>query len=129
VNTNLRERDAVSGKQAPLQASSAIEQILTRSQSGRDIVQDYVPLSDSLEWQLGQAYLKDRGSAAFTADANPVPYVVNNSGELSCNAAEVFFESLEARGEGREEEDIYVLELGIGVGLFARFFLDRFRDL
>src|SRR5258708_7070023 len=102
MSTNVRERDAVSAKNPPLQPPSAIEQILARSQSSRDIVQDYVPLSDSLEWQLGQTYLKDRGSAAFTADANPVPYVVNNSGELSCNAAEVFYQSLEARGEGRE---------------------------
>ena len=26
-------------------------------------------------------------------------------------------------------DEIFVLELGIGVGLFARFFLDRFREL
>jgi len=129
VSTNLRETDAVSGKQGSVQQPSAIEQILARSQSGRDMVQDFVPLAESLEWELGQEYLKERGSAAFTADANPVPYVVNNSGELSSNAAEVLFEGLEARGEGREGEDIYVLELGIGVGLLARFFLDHFRDL
>jgi hypothetical protein len=30
---------------------------------------------------------------------------------------------------GQLEDDIYVLELGIGVGLFARYFFDRFREL
>jgi len=104
VSTNLRETDAVSGKQGSVQQPSAIEQILARSQSGRDMVQDFVPLAESLEWELGQEYLKERGSAAFTADANPVPYVVNNSGELSSNAAEVLYEGLEARGQGREGE-------------------------
>jgi len=129
VTTILRETEAVSVKKAPVQQSSAVERILARAQSGRDIIQDFAPLPESIEWQLGQTYLRDRGSAAFTADANPVPYVVNNSGELSWNAAEVLFKGLEARGEGREGEEIYVLELGIGVGLFARFFLDHFRDL
>src|SRR5205085_3145384 len=31
--------------------------------------------------------------------------------------------------EGTLEDDIFVLELGIGVGLFARYFLDAFREL
>jgi len=132
VSRNLREADAVSGKRASVQHPSAIDQILSRTQSGREMVQDFVPLAESLEWELGQQYLKERGSAAFTADANPVPYVVNNSGELSSNAAEVLFESLERSAvsdQWSEKDDIYVLELGIGVGLFARFFLDHFRDL
>jgi len=129
MSTVVHQRDTVSDKKPLLQQPSAIQQILARTQSERDIIQDFAPLAQSIEWQLGQTYLRDRGSAAFTADANPVPYVVNNSGELSWNAAEVLFEGLEAKGEGREPDEIYVLELGIGVGLFARFFLDRFRDL
>jgi tetratricopeptide (TPR) repeat protein len=49
---------------------------------------------------------------------------------LSRNAAEIFFASLvEAEKAGALEEDIFVLELGIGVGLFARFFLDHFKEL
>jgi hypothetical protein len=65
--------------------------------------------------------LRQRGNKAFLSDASPVPFVVNNDGALSVNAAEVFFASLVAAGEqGELEDEIYVLELGIGVGLFAR---------
>src|SRR5262245_58762994 len=106
------------------------EQILVNAQSSRSVIQDFVPLADSLEWELGQQYLKERGNKAFISDASPVPYVINNSGELSRNAAEVFFANLvEAEKAGELEDDIFVLELGIGVGLFARFFLDQFEQL
>ena len=71
-----------------------------------------------------------RSNKAFISDASPVPFVINNDGTLSRNAAEVFYASLlEADAAGTLERDIHVLELGIGVGLFARFFLDHFRDL
>jgi tetratricopeptide (TPR) repeat protein len=106
------------------------EHILTNAQDSRQVVQDFVPLADSLEWELGQEYLRERGNKAFISDASPVPFVVNNDGNLSRNAAEVFFTSLvEADKAGTLEPDIHVLELGIGVGLFARFFLDHFQDL
>jgi tetratricopeptide (TPR) repeat protein len=83
-----------------------------------------------MEWELGQQYLKDRGNKAFISDASPVPFVVNNDSNLSRNAAEVFFASLlEADKAGTLEPGIHVLELGIGVGLFARFFLDHFQSL
>lgn len=110
---------------------SPAKAVLAHAQSGREVVQDFCPLADSLEWQLGQQYLRDRGNKAFISDASPVPFVVNNDGTLSRNAAEVFFGSLQAAEEAGTltEPDIFVLELGIGVGLFARYFLDNFRDL
>jgi tetratricopeptide (TPR) repeat protein len=104
--------------------------VLAHAQASRDVVQEFVPLADSLEWELGQQYLRERGNKAFISDASPVPFVINNDGSLSRNAAELFFVSLaEAEKAGPLEVDIFVLELGIGVGLFARFFLDCFRDL
>jgi tetratricopeptide (TPR) repeat protein len=104
--------------------------ILARSQSTRDVIQDFVPLAESLEWELGQQYLRERGSKAFTSDFSPVPFVINNDGALSKKAAEVLFASLsEAERSTPLESEIYVLELGIGVGLFARYFLDTFREL
>lgn len=110
--------------------SSLPEQILIAAQSGREVIQDFVPLAESLEWELGQQYLRERGNKAFISDASPVPFVINNDGTLSRNAAELFFASLaEADAEGTLEPDIFVLELGIGVGLFARFFLDSFQEL
>jgi tetratricopeptide (TPR) repeat protein len=109
---------------------STAESILAKAQSSRAVIQDFVPLADSLEWNLGQEYLRQRGNKAFLSDATPVPFIVNNDGTLSRNAAEVFFASLlDAEERGPLEKDLFVLELGIGVGLFARFFLDAFRDL
>jgi len=114
----------------PIDLKSAAEAILAKAQSSRAVIQDFVPLADSLEWQLGQEYLRQRGNKAFLSDASPVPFVINNDGTLSRNAAEVFFASLlDAEEKGPLEDDIFVLELGIGVGLFARYFLDAFRDL
>jgi tetratricopeptide (TPR) repeat protein len=109
---------------------SAAEAILAKAQSSRPVIQDFVPLAESLEWNLGQEYLRQRGNKAFLSDASPVPFVINNDGTLSRNAAEVFFASLlDAEEKGPLEDDLFVLELGIGVGLFARYFLDSFREL
>jgi tetratricopeptide (TPR) repeat protein len=111
-------------------AKSAAEAILAKAQGSRAVIQDFVPLAESLEWNLGQEYLRQRGNKAFLSDASPVPFVINNDGSLSQNAAEVFFASLlDAEEKGPLEEEIFVLELGIGVGLFARYFLDALRRL
>src|SRR5271170_3465668 len=75
-------------------SKSMAEAILANAQSGRAVIQDFVPLADSLEWVLGQEYLRQRGNKAFLSDASPVPFVINNDGALSRNAAEVFFASL-----------------------------------
>jgi tetratricopeptide (TPR) repeat protein len=126
--------DAVGGalgdaQREPRRASSAAD-ILAEVQADRLVVQDFTPLAESLDWELGQLYLHERGSQAFIGDPEPVPWLINNDGTLSVNAAEVFFASLlAAERDGSLEPDIFVLELGIGVGLFARFFLDHFRDL
>ena len=105
-------------------------EILAKAQSSRAVIQDFVPLAESMEWQLGQEYLRQRGNKAFLSDSSPVPFVVNNDGTLSRNAAEVFYASLvDAEERGPLEDELFVLELGIGVGLFARYFLDAFRDL
>src|SRR5437870_432538 len=78
---------------------SAAEAILAKAQSSRPVIQDFVPLAESLEWQLGQEYLRQRGNKAFLSDATPVPFVINNDGTLSRNAAEVFLASLQAAEE------------------------------
>ena len=41
------------------------ESVLLKSQSNRDVIQDFVPLAESLEWDLGQQYLRERGNKAF----------------------------------------------------------------
>ncbi len=121
---------ASSNKKDANRSIGAGARVLAHAQSSRDVVQEFVPLAESLEWELGQQYLRERGNKAFISDASPVPFVINNDGSLSQNAAEVFFVSLiEAEKAGTLEPDLFVLELGIGVGLFARFFLDSLQDL
>src|SRR5437764_2338 len=103
--------------------------LFTRPDEARFVVQDFVAFPESLEWKLGQAYLSARGSKSFIHDARPIPYAINNDSTLSGNAAELLFQSLVAAdAAGSLQPDIFVLELGIGVGLFARFFLDAFRE-
>ena len=110
--------------------SNTAESILTEAQEQRFIIEDFRPLAESLEWDLGQRYLRERGSKAFLSDTSPVPFVINNDGVLSRQAAELLFASLvEAEKAGPLEPRIFVLELGIGIGLFARFFLDAFKEM
>ena len=110
--------------------SNTAESILTEAQEQRFIIEDFRPLAESLEWDLGQRYLRERGSKAFLSDTSPVPFVINNDGVLSRQAAELLFTSLvEAEKTGPLEPRIFVLELGIGIGLFARFFLDAFKEM
>jgi tetratricopeptide (TPR) repeat protein len=121
-----RPEATVSATAAPSSAAA----ILAQAQSNRAVIQNFVALADSLEWNLGQEYLRQRGNKAFLSDATPVPFIINNDGTLSRNAAEVLFANLvDAEQQGPLEDELFVLELGIGVGLFARFFLDAFRDL
>jgi hypothetical protein len=103
---------------------------LAAVRTSRAVIQDFCPLADSLEWHLGQSYLRERGNKAFTTDPEPVPFAINNDGNLSMHAAEVLLAALAAAERaGSLGPDIFVLEVGIGVGLFARFFLDAFRTL
>jgi hypothetical protein len=110
--------------------SSPAERLLAQADAGLKTVQSFVPLAESLEWELGASYFRQRGNKAFLSDSSPVPFIINNDGLLSSNAAQVFFASLAAaEKEGPLEDEIYVLELGIGVGLFARYFLDNLQAL
>lgn len=124
ATTSNRDKGKLASGHSPCQ------QVLAHAQSSREVIQEYCPLAESLEWELGQQYFRERGNKAFISDTIPVPFLINNDGTLSRNAAEVFFTScVEAEKKGDLEQDIFVLEIGIGVGLFARFFLDNFRDL
>jgi tetratricopeptide (TPR) repeat protein len=105
-------------------------EILASAQIGRFVIQDFCPLAQSIEWELGQRYLHERGNKVFLSDVVPVPFAINNNGAMSLRAAQVFFTSrVEAEGAGGLEPRIFVLELGIGLGLFARYFLDAFHRL
>lgn len=108
-------------------ATNPVE-ILNEARADRRVIQDFRPLAESIEWELAQLYWNERGGGAFLSDG--VPFVINNDGNLSRNAADVFFASLaESDRNGRLGQRILALEMGAGLGLFARYFLDAFRDL
>jgi hypothetical protein len=113
----------------PAPAFSAVD-IVDQAQANWFVLQDYRPLAESLEWELGQEYYRHHGSLAFISDPDPIPFLIHNDGNQSIRVAEVLFTSLVvSEAEGKLEDEIYVLEMGIGVGLFARYFLDWFQHL
>jgi tetratricopeptide (TPR) repeat protein len=88
------------------------------------VIEEFRPLTGSLEWRVSQAYWRDMGVLPFAH--REVPYTINNSGRLSDGAAALLFASCsEMPPAGRIE----VVEFGAGSGLFARLFLDAFRAL
>jgi tetratricopeptide (TPR) repeat protein len=117
--TTMLERVALAGGPAPA------AETLRRAKVWKHLVQDYRPVAQSLEWQLSRLSWNREGINPF-AD-NSVPYLVNNDGRLSADAAAVLFANCEEAGSA--DSPIRVLELGAGSGLFARYFLDEFRDL
>jgi hypothetical protein len=82
-------------------AGTPAERIIARNREQRLVIEEFRPLAESLEWRLGQRSFWDRGSAAFTSDAIPVPYIVNNDGTLSSKAAKLLVDSLAAEEAGR----------------------------
>src|SRR5262249_15961629 len=69
------------------------------------VLQHFCPLAESLDWELGQSYWQQRGSQAFSSDQ--VPFLVLNDGNVSMQAAEVFFASVhEADRAGRLPQDL-----------------------
>ncbi|MGH8597335.1 MAG: SAM-dependent methyltransferase, partial [Gammaproteobacteria bacterium] len=89
------------------------------------VIQEFQPLVTSLEWELSDLFWATEGARPFAT--NRVPFIVNNSGRLSENAAACLYSNcLEADSL---EDRIAVLELGAGSGLFARYFLDAFQAI
>jgi tetratricopeptide (TPR) repeat protein len=88
------------------------------------VLQEFRPLARSLEWDLANLYWITRGLLPFVD--NEVPYLINNSGRASEDAALVLCANC-LEGAPREGP-IRLLELGAGSGLFARYFLDTFRS-
>lgn len=87
-------------------------------------LQDFKPLSESLEWEISDAYWGEKGALPFAGDE--VPFIVNNSGQLSDNAATILFTNC---SEFQPTGTITVVELGAGSALFSKYFLDTFRAI
>jgi tetratricopeptide (TPR) repeat protein len=86
-------------------------------------IEGFRPLGECLEWRLADVYWDHAGIIPFVR--NDVPYLVNNSGRLSEQAAALIFAALEELRPSLPPR-IVMLELGAGSGLFARYFLDAF---
>jgi tetratricopeptide (TPR) repeat protein len=98
--------------------------ILRELQPCRELLEDFRPLSDSLEWRLAAAHWRRHGVGPFVDGS--VPWLVNNTGRLSADAAAVLYANcVEADAPG----EITVAEFGAGTGLFASFLLDEFQAL
>jgi tetratricopeptide (TPR) repeat protein len=89
------------------------------------VLEDYRPLPLNLEWRLSELHWIREGVAPFIR--NDVPYHANNNGRASADAALVLFSSCLDVPPG--DDPVLVLEVGAGSALFARYFLDEFRDL
>ena len=94
----------------------------------RDIIlEPFRSISDSLDWKLRQAYWSLRGSQAFLS--GEVPNLTINDGVLSKRIAATMYNwILELEEQGTVLERIRVLEIGAGLGVFARQVLERFKS-
>jgi len=92
------------------------------------VLEPFVAPCRSLEWRIGQAYWHDRGVQAFVMQE--VPNTVINDGVRARAAATVFLANCrEAEAAGTLPDRIHIMELGSGLGLFARLFLDHVAEL
>ncbi|MDZ7638102.1 MAG: hypothetical protein U5J83_07605 [Bryobacterales bacterium] len=90
------------------------------------VVEEFRPLAECLEWRLSALYWDTAGVMPFLD--SEVPFLINNTGRLSENVAALLFANCLDAGESLESE-IRVVEFGAGTGLFARFMLDSFQQI
>ena len=91
------------------------------------VIEPYTPMSRSLEWRISDTYWQRQGSNAFRS--GDVPHIGTTDGMLAARAADVFYQScLEASERAVLEDEVEVVELGVGLGLFARLFLNRLEE-
>jgi tetratricopeptide (TPR) repeat protein len=107
-------------------ASFSADELLKPPGEDPIVLETYRPLGQSLDWELGQLFYRQRGNTAFLN--GEVPYLVNNDGVLAARAAALFFTSIEERGPA-DRGDLLALEFGAGSCLFARGFLLAFERL
>jgi tetratricopeptide (TPR) repeat protein len=105
-------------------AAPDVRQTIDSVTTTPDVIEEFQPLCKSLEWRIAEHHWALAGVLPFVD--NEVPFLINNSGRLSENAAVLLFENC---SELEPNEQVTVIELGAGTGLFARFFLDSFRTL
>ncbi len=92
------------------------------------LLEGWTPSGESLHWQLHSLAWQPHATDLFTSQQ--VPYLQHQSGFIAARSAEVLFaHCLELEERGALEQEIYVLELAMGLGLHAVQLLDRFQRL
>lgn len=98
------------------------------------ILEQELPLSQSMLWRLGRDYYAQKGPAAWTSGTVPF-YITSNPFIAHCYARLVLAfltDCLDARGgaAGLERgQPLYILELAAGHGRFSFFFLRELQEL
>lgn len=117
---NDREESAPAGE-----GSAAVAQAPEREVK---LLEGWTPSGESLHWQLHSLAWQPQGTDLFTSQT--VPYLQHQSGFIAARSAEVLFaHCMELEERGALEQEIYVLELAMGLGLHAVQLLDRFQRL
>ena len=111
--------------------SSLGEQVLAHAQPARYHPRFCAARQNRSSGNSAKQYLRGKRQQSIYIRRNTMPYVINNDGTLSRNAAEVFFTSLvEAEKAGKLEAGNFCPGTRHRRrALFARFFLDRFKEL
>lgn len=89
------------------------------------VLQEFVPVSESIESQLSNWHWQHDGTSSFVE--GQVPYIINNSGRLSLQTANLLFAYFQWTDS--PDQHYTLLELGAGTGLFARYLLDHLKRL
>ena len=107
-----------------MDSQANILETLRRAKIPSRLVEDFCPVTESLDWRLSEQFWITAGTRGFIEDT--VPYASTSGGALSQDAAALLLANCQ---ENPPVGPVVVLELCAGTGLFARLFLEAFRRL
>ena len=92
------------------------------------IIENSVPLSQSLLWQLQRNYFKTKGVDAWETD---VPFYISTNAFIGHRYALLVYNLMQdwVRIHGEFESPVTILELGAGCGKFSFHFLKALKDI
>lgn len=89
-------------------------------------VQEFTPYQDSLKWDIHNQYYQSKGQKAW--QNHDIPFNITSNYRAAWQKAKLIVESL-IQQKISANETIYVLETGGGLGLFAYYFIQAFKDI
>jgi Tfp pilus assembly protein PilF len=88
------------------------------------LVEDFVPYDRSVQWRIHDAYFAQRGVAAWKS--GDIPYTATSNYPIARQHARLLTKVIRELAQSRRlgaDEEIWVLEIGAGLGQFAANFL------